>query len=62
MTSEGSGSAYASDDISHHYALQLLEDVERRKTAVTAVGLGFKWLTVPTIFTYSEPVEAIVEG
>jgi integrase len=47
---------HASGDISDHYALQLLEDVERRKAAALSVGLGFEVAGSPCNFHYSEPM------
>jgi integrase len=49
---------HASDDISDHYALQLLEDVERRRAAAASVGLGFEVAEGPCNFHYSGLVEA----
>jgi integrase len=49
---------HANDDISDHYALQLLEDVERRKAAAASVGLGFEGAESPCNFHYRGPVEA----
>ena len=53
---------HASTDISDHYALQLLEDVERRKTVAASVGLGFIFPEVaesPCNFHYSDPQSAL---
>jgi len=44
---------HASDDISDHYALQLLEDLDRRKAAALSVGLGFEVVESPCNFHYS---------
>lgn len=49
---------HASDDISDHYALQLLEDMDRRKAAAASVGLGFEVAESPCNFHYS----GIVKG
>jgi integrase len=49
---------HASSDISDQYALQLLEDVERRKAAAASVGLGFEVAESPCNFHYSGLVEA----
>jgi integrase len=49
---------HASSDISDQYALQLLEDVERRKAAAASVGLGFEVAESPCNFHYSALVEA----
>lgn len=49
---------HANGDISDHYALQLLEDVERRKAAAASVGLGFEVAEGPYNFHYSGLVEA----
>jgi len=49
---------HASDDISDHYALQLLEDVDRRKAAAASVGLGFEVAESPCNFHYSGLVKA----
>ncbi len=49
---------HASEDISDHYALQLLEDVERRKAAAAHVGLGFDVAESPCNFHYSGSFEA----
>ena len=49
---------HASSDISDQYALQLLEDVERRKAAAASVGLGFEVADSPCNFHYSGLVEA----
>jgi len=43
---------HASDDISDHYALQLLEDVKRRKVVAASVGLGFEVAESPYSFHY----------
>jgi integrase len=51
----------ASDDISDQYALQLLEDVERRKAAVASVGLGFEVAESPCNFHYSVTVDSTEE-
>jgi integrase len=48
---------HASEDISDHYALQLLEDVERRKDAAASVGLGFELAESPCNFHYICAVE-----
>lgn len=48
---------HASADISDNYALQLLEDVSRRKAAVLSVGLGFEVTETPCKFHYSEPLK-----
>jgi integrase len=50
---------HASTDISDHYALQLLEDVERRKTVAASVGLGFEVAESPCSFHYSGRLEAV---
>jgi hypothetical protein len=47
---ESSGSGHASSDISDQYALQLLEDVERRKAAAASVGLDFEVADSPCNF------------
>ena len=49
---------HASDDISDHYALQLLEDLDRRKTAVASVGLGFEVVGSPYNFHYKVMLQA----
>ena|SRR5216683_3284309 len=49
---------HASSDISDQYALQSLEDVERRKAAAASVGLGFEVAESPCNFHYSALVEA----
>jgi integrase len=49
---------HASSDISDQYALQLLQDVERRKAAAASVGLGFEVADSPCNFHYSGLVEA----
>jgi len=43
---------HANADISDHYALQLLEDMERRKAIAVSVGLGFE-VNSPYSFPYS---------
>jgi hypothetical protein len=48
---------HRSSDISDPYALQLLEDVERRKAAAS-VGLGFEVAGSPCNFHYSGLGEA----
>ena len=49
---------HASDDISDHYALQLLEDVERRKAVAASVGLGFEVVESPYSFHYRDLASA----
>ena len=48
---------HASEDISDHYALQLLEDLERRTAAAASVGLGFEVADSPCTFHYIGPLE-----
>jgi hypothetical protein len=50
---------HASEDISDHYALQLLEDMERRNAVVASVGLGFEvGANSPCNFHYSLTVDS----
>jgi integrase len=49
---------HASSDISDQYALQLLEDVERRKAAAASVGLDCEVADSPCNFHCSGLVEA----
>jgi integrase len=50
---------HANEDISDRYALQLLEDLDRRKDAVANVGLGFEVANSPCNFHYSVPIDSI---
>ena len=49
---------HANGDISDHCALQLLEDVERRKAIALSVGLGFE-VNSPYHFPYSGKEKAV---
>ena len=49
---------HASSAISDQYALQLLEDGERRKAAAASVGLGFEVGDSPCNFHRSGSMEA----
>jgi integrase len=49
---------HASTDISDHYALQLLEDADRRKATAASVGLGFEVVECPHNFHHIDPTEA----
>jgi hypothetical protein len=49
---------HATNDISDHYALQLLEDLARRQSIVANVGTGFEVAESPYNFHYSAPVKA----
>jgi integrase len=50
---------HASADISDNYALQLLEDMNRRKAAALSVGLGFEVTETPCKFHYSQPPQRV---
>jgi integrase len=50
---------HASADISDNYALQLLEDMSRRKAAALSMGLGFEVMESPCKFHYSEPPQPV---
>jgi integrase len=49
---------HASEDVSDHYALQLLEDLDRRKDVVANVGLGFEVADSRCNFHYSVTVDS----
>jgi integrase len=49
---------HANIDISDHYALQLLEDMQRRRDVVRDVGLGLELDPSHYVFHYSEELEA----
>ena len=49
---------HATDGISDHYALQLLEDLVRQQSVVASVGLGLEVAGGPYNFHYSAPVNA----
>jgi integrase/recombinase XerD len=52
---------HASEDISDRYALQLLEDLDRRKDAVASVGLGFEVADSHCNFHYSVTIDSTVQ-